>query len=126
MCDEDDGATIGTQGAQHIEEAVRFLGGEHGGGLVQDEYLGIAVQGLDDFHALQDTNRHRLHARCGVHGQAVALRDLGDVSTGLLLVDQAATDGLMPEYHVLCDRQGGKEFEGLEHHADAGMNGVER
>ena len=53
-----------------------LLGGEHGGGLVQDEDASLAVQGAEDLDALLRADRDVLDRGVGVDGQPVAVRQL--------------------------------------------------
>src|SRR3989304_3333356 len=50
--DEDDGNTLLHQRAHDLEEVFRLLGGQDCGGLVQDQDVRLAVEGLDDFYPL--------------------------------------------------------------------------
>ena len=50
--DEDDGEALGLELAQVVEERVDLLRDQDGGGLVQDEGAGAAVEDLEDLHAL--------------------------------------------------------------------------
>ena len=50
--DDDDGLARVAHVAQYGEELVRLLGGEDGGGLVQDEDVRAAVEHLDDLDGL--------------------------------------------------------------------------
>ena len=50
--DEDDRLPVVLQLLQRHEKLLRLLRGQDGGWLIQDQELRIAVQGLEDFHAL--------------------------------------------------------------------------
>ena len=62
--------------AQVVEERVDLLGHQHGGGLVEDEDLGAAVEHLEDLHALPLADPEILDERVGVDAEPVPLGDL--------------------------------------------------
>ena len=54
------------QAAHDAEELVHLARGEDGGGLVEDEDVGVAVERLDQLDALLLTDRQRLHQGVGI------------------------------------------------------------
>ena len=66
MGDEDDGVALLLQMDELLEELHGLLGGEHGGGLVQDQDLGAPDQGLQYLHLL-------LHADGDIHDLGVGV-----------------------------------------------------
>ena len=73
--DEDDGTAFGAEAAEDGEEAVLSSGGvEDGGGLVEDEDAGVAVEELEDFDALLDADGEGAGEGVGVDGEVNAGR----------------------------------------------------
>ena len=68
--------------AHDVHQVVGLLRGEDGGGLVEDQHLGVADQGLDDLDALLDADREVLDEGVDRDLQAVALGDLRDLLAG--------------------------------------------
>ncbi len=125
--DEDDGGAGVAQLPHDVEQFVGFLRGEHGGGLVKDQHLGVADQCLDDFHALLHAHGQVLDDRIGINAEPVAIGDLADAGAGLLEVQDAGRAGvLVAQGNVLGDREDGDEHEVLVHHADPGGHGIAR
>ena len=56
------------------EKPLGFLRGEHGGGFVEDQYLSVAHQGLDDLDPLLGTDGDVLDEGVGVHFEAELAR----------------------------------------------------
>ena len=73
VADEDDGITVLLQVDQLPEQLGGFLGGQYGGGLVQDQDLGAAHQRLQDLYLLLHTHGDVHHLGGGVHVQVKAL-----------------------------------------------------
>ena len=74
--------------AHDLDQVVGLLRGEHRGGLVEDEHLGVADQRLDDLHALLDPDREVLDERVRRHLEAVALGDLLHLAPGAPSVEE--------------------------------------
>ena len=123
--DEDDGLPGLLELAHDVHQLVGLLRGEHRGGLVEDEQLGVAGEGLDDLHALLHADGEVLDEGVGVDVEAEALGDLGDALAGLGEVERAGeAGGLVAEHDVLGDGEDGDEHEVLVDHADAGRHRV--
>ena len=52
MSDEDDGDTRVGEALDDVEQIVGLLGREDRGGLVEDEDVGLAIEGLEDLDSL--------------------------------------------------------------------------
>ena len=66
--DDDDGHLLFPDDpADHREELVSLLGGEDGGGLVQDQHIRAPVQGLENLHPLLQAHADVLHPIPGIH-----------------------------------------------------------
>ena len=124
--DEHDRLPLVDQRADHIEEVVDLAGGHDGGGLVEDEDLGVALEGLDQLDPLLDADRQLTDDGIGLHRQAVAGADLADAGSGDVEVEPAATAGLVAEGHVLGHGERRDQLEVLVHHADAQLDGIRR
>ena len=64
--DDDDGFAVGLHVAQDIKEPVGLLGGEDGGGLVQNQDVRAPVEDLDDLHRLLFRDGHVVDLLVGV------------------------------------------------------------
>ena len=77
--DDDDGMPLIAHVAQHLEQPVRLLGGEHGGRLVQNQDVRAAVEHFDDFHRLLLRHAHfidlfmRINLKSVLFGQGANL-----------------------------------------------------
>ncbi len=99
---------------------------QDGGRFVQDQDIGLAVKGFDDFDALLDTHRQILHHRIRIDLQAVLVSDLQDALFGSPAVEEQTFDRLVAEHDILGYGQDGHELEVLMHHADAECDRVVR
>ena len=123
--DDDDGhVLLPDDPADDLEELVRLLGGEHGGGLVQDQDLGAPVEGLEDLHPLLQAHGDIPHLRGRVHLQAVFRHQLPGHLLGFAVVEQdGGAPGLMAQDDVLGHGEGRHQHEVLMDHADAPVDG---
>ncbi len=124
MVDEDDRCAAGFQIAHIAEKFLHFLGNQNRCGLIEDEYLGAAIEHLDDFHALAFADLERLDKIVGVDSQSVRLGDLGEMGTCSGEVDQAVLHGLGTQDHIFHHGQLVGEHEVLVDHADAQLDGI--
>ena len=122
VADVEDGATLGRELAQGLEQLLDRLRGEHRGGFVHDQQARVLQQAADDLHTLAFAHRQRMHVAARVDGQAVALGYLGDA---LRQCAQRRPAG-QGQRHVLDHAQGLEQREVLEHHAYAQAAGVGR
>jgi hypothetical protein len=123
--DEDDRrAHVVAERVQDPEEVGRLLRGQHRGGLVQDQDLGVSVERLHDLDPLLHADRDLLHPRVGVDGEAEAVRDVEDALSGRRQVEERPAGRLGGEHDVLGDRHHRDQHEVLVHHADAGLDRV--
>src|SRR3954464_4167431 len=124
--DEDDAGAVLLQRLEDAEEVARLLGGEHRGRLVEDEDPRPAEERAQDLHALLHADADILDARVGVHGEAVAVRQLAHARRGRVEVEQQALARLVGQDDVLGHRHDGDEHEVLVHHADPVLDGLQR
>ena len=120
--DDDDRLAVVAHVAQHREELVGLLRGEHGGGLVEDEDLGAAVEQLDDLDRLLLRDGHVVDLLVGVHVKAVGVADLADALGGGREVELALL--LEAQHDVLGGGEDVHQLEVLVDHADAVVEGV--
>ena len=128
--DDDDGHLLFPDDpADHGEKLVGLLGGEDGGGLVQDQHVRAPVQGLENLHPLLQSHADVLHPIPGVHLQSVLRHQLLGQGVGLLQIgEHTVLAGLPAQNDVLRHGEGGHQHEVLMHHAHAtgdGLAGVE-
>ena len=127
VADEDDRHAVVAQRAQHLEQLAGLLRGQHRGRLVEHEDAGVAVERLEDLHALLGADGHVLDHRVGVDGEAVALGQLAHPAGALAHVEQAAAPArLAAEHDVLGHGHDRHEHEVLVHHADAELDRLRR
>ena len=69
--DQDDCLALIAQAAKDAEQVVRLGGGQDAGGFVQDQDIGLTIQGLENLDPLLVTDRQVLDQRIGVHVQLV-------------------------------------------------------
>ena len=119
MGDEQDGLALLGEAAHDLHELVDLLGGQHGGGLVEDEDLVVAVQHLQDLHALLHAHGDVLDPGVQVHPQAVPLGQVLHLLPGCLLLQEAHFGVLRAQDDVVQDGEHIDELEVLVHHADA-------
>ena len=120
--DDDDGLAVVAHVAQHREELVRLLRGEHGGRLVEDQDVRAAVEHLDDLDGLLLRDGHVVDLLRGVDLKAVERADLADLLRGGLQIELAG----QAEHDVLGRGEHVDQLEVLVDHADAQIEGVLR
>ena len=125
VADEHHGAALVAQTAQQVDQLGHLVGSQRGGGLVEDQHLGTAVEGLEDLHPLAGPHGQVSDPAAGVDAEAVAGGQLGDVGRSPVEVEQpAAPQRLAPQHQVLGHGEVGDEAEMLLHHAYAQVEGV--
>ena len=107
-----------------VEEVVDLAGGEHRGGLVEDQDLRVAEQRLDQLDALLLADGQVADLRVGIDLEPVALGQLDDPGPGGAQVEERAPSQLVAQHDVLGDREHRDELEVLVHHPDALGDGV--
>lgn len=121
--DEDDGEALGLELAQVVEERIDLLRYEDGGGFVEDQGAGAAVEDLEDLHALTVGDPEVLDHGVRADPESVRVGDLPDLRAGPVA---DAVQLLGAEYDVLQDGEVVGEHEVLVDHADAAVDGVAR
>ena len=118
--DDDQGLAVVLHVAHDGKQLVGLLGGQHGGGLVQDQDVGPAVQDLHDLHRLLLGHGHVIDLLIRVNVEAVPVADLLDLLPGLgqvQLPGHAQDDVFRGGEHV-------HQLEVLVDHADSQGEGV--
>ena len=114
---------VGLHVAQHGEELVGLLGGEHGGGLVQNEHIRAPVEHLDNLKGLLLGDGHVVDLLVWIHDEAVLVADLPHFGGHSLAVEHHAAL-FQAEGDVLCRGEHIHQFEVLMDHADVQVDGV--
>ena len=122
--DEQDALALLGEAAHDVHQFLNLLGGEHGGGFVEDQHLVVAVEHLEDLHALLHAHGDVLDLGVDVHLQAVSLGQLQHLAPRLLLLKEAQLRILRAEDDVVQHREHVDQLEVLVHHADVQRGGV--
>ena len=117
--DEKDGLALLLEPAHDLHQLVDLLRSQHSGGLVEDEDLIVAVEHLQNLHALLHTHRNITDERIGVNTQAVLLAQGHDLLAGLGLLQKAQLVGLHAQNDVVQHAEALHQLEVLVDHADA-------
>ena len=124
--DEQDRLALGREPAHDLHQLADLLRGEHGGRLVEDEDLIVAVEHLEDLGALLHTDGDVLDARIRVDLQAVFFRQREHLFARLALLQEAMLRRLNAHDDIVQHREALDQLEVLVHHADAEAVGVVR
>ena len=87
--DDDQGLTVRLHVAHDGEELIGLLGGQHRGGLIQNQDVSAAIEDLDDLHGLLLGHGHIVDLHVGVDVEAVLFADILDLLPGLVDVQLA-------------------------------------
>ena len=124
--DEQDRLALGREPAHDLHQLADLLRGEHGGRLVEDEDLIVAVEHLEDLGALLHTDGDVLDARIRIDLQAVFFRQREHLFARLALLQEAMLRRLNAHDDIVQHREALDQLEVLVHHADAEAVGVVR
>ncbi len=122
--DKQDALALLGQAPHDVHQLVNLPGCEHGGGLVKDEDLVVAVQHLEDFHPLLHAHRDVLDVGIRVDAQAILPGQPHHLLPGLVHLEHTVLGGFHPQHDVLQHREIMHQLEMLVHHADAQGVGV--
>ena len=127
VADEQDRASRGCERTHDAEESLSLLRRQHRRRLVEDQHLGVAIEGLQDLDSLLHTNRKFLDDRVRIHLEAVLLGQAADFRVGFAaVVEHPGRRRLEPERDVLGRGEHIHQHEMLVDHADPGAHGVAR
>jgi len=116
---EQDGLAFLLESAHDLHQLVDLLRGQHSGGLIEDQDLVVAVQHLQDLHALLHAHRDIADKGIRVHAQAVLFAQGHDLLAGLGFLQKAHFIGLHAQNDVVQNAEAFHQLEVLVHHADA-------
>ena len=122
--DEEDGFPLRRQVLHNGHQLVDLLGRQHGGGLVEDEDLVVAVEHLQDLGTLLHTHSDILHLGVQVHVQAVPLGELLDLPPRFLFLQEAALRRFGAQNDVVQHGEYLHQLEVLVDHADTQCRGI--
>ena len=122
--DEEDGLALGRQVLHDLHQLVDLLGGQHGGGLVEDQDLVIAIEHLQDLGALLHTHGDILDQGVRLYMQAIFLAEGQHLLPCLLFLQEAVLRGLHAHNDVVQHGEAFHQLEVLVHHADTQGVGV--
>ena len=122
--DEQDALALFFEPAHDLHQLVDLLRGQHGGGFVKNQDLIVAVEHLEDLHALLHTDRDIADEGVRVDPQAVFFRKLHHPLAGGGFLQEACLAGFDAQHDVVEHREALDQFEMLVHHADAQGVGV--
>jgi hypothetical protein len=105
--------------SERIEQGLAFLRREHGGGLVEDQDAGAAVERLQDLDPLPLAHGKTSHPCLRIDRQAEPIGHLGEPGTRLAPARERLPERLGAEHHVIEHAQVVGEREVLVHHADS-------
>ena len=124
MGDIDDGHAPGPEHIDDFEEVLHFLFRQGGGGLVEDDDLGVIGDSLGDLHHLPLGHGHGAHDPVGIYLNAQLVEHLDGVLVHLALVDhQAAHLGIAAQPQVVHDRALQSLIQLLVHHGHTVFQG---
>ena len=118
--DDDDGLAVVAHVAENGKELVGFLGGENGGGFVQNEDIRAAEKDLYDLDGLLLGNGHIVDLLVGVDFKTVGIADLTDLFGGGFEVQLS----LETQYDVFRCGKHVHELEMLVDHTDAVVKSI--
>ena len=126
--DEDDRRAGLREAADDAEQLLRLERREHGGRLVEDEDVALAVERLEDLDPLAHADGQVLDLRVGVDVEVVVLGELDDALAGGLAVEGAEDPrhAFRPQRDRLHDVEDRDELEVLVDHPDPGLDRLAR
>ena len=124
MGDKEDALALFRQAAHDLHELFDLLRREHGGRLVENKDLVVAVEHLQYLYALLHADGDVLDLRVQVDLQAVAVGKLLHLFAGGLLLEEAELRILRAEDDVIEHGEHVDELEVLVYHADVKRRGV--
>ena len=122
--DEQDALTLGLEAPHDFHELVNLLGGQHGGGLIEDQDLIVPVEHLQDLHPLLHTYGDVGDLGVRVNFQVIPLGQSQDLFPGLLFLQDAHVTVLLAQDDVVQDGETFHQLKVLVYHADVQGRGV--
>ncbi len=119
-------AALSTQAAQHREELVLLVRGEDGGGFVEDQQPGVAIEQLENLDPLLHADGQVLHLRIRINGQMMLVAQAAQPPRSLTQVEHRTGVFVQAEHGVLNHGKAPHQHEFLVHHTDAKRDGIFR
>ena len=124
MADENDADAFFQQRMHDLEQAAGFLRRQHRRRLVQDQNIGLTIEGFDNLDALLNADRQIGDQRIGVDIKSVLLRQLENFAPGAVAPQEGTGNAFVSQHHVFSHGQHINQLKVLMHHADAEFDGV--
>ena len=117
---DDKGLAVSLHVAHDGKQLVGLLRSQYGGGLIQDQDVGAAVQHLYDFHGLLLRNRHIVDLHVRVNVKAIFFANVFDLLTGVVQIQLS----FQTENDIFGGGEQIDQLEVLMDHADAKVESV--
>jgi hypothetical protein len=124
MGNKQDALALPGQAPHDLHQFFDLLRGQHGGRLVEDQHLIVAVEHLKNFYALLHSHGDVLDLGVQIHLQAVAFGQLLHLFAGRLFLQEAHFGVLRSEDDVVQYGEHVDQLEMLVHHADVQSGSV--
>ena len=121
---EEDGFSFFLEAPHDVHQLVNLLGGQDGGGLVENQDLIVSVEHLQNLHSLLHTNGDVGDLGVRVDPQAVPLGQGHDLFTGFLLLEHSQMGILHAQDDVVQHGEVFHQLEVLMDHANVQGGGV--
>ena len=118
MGDKQNGFSFCGQIPHNLQKLLDLLGGQHRCGLIEDQYLVIPVQHLQNLCTLLHTDGYILDDGIRVYAQSVALGQCHNLLTGLIPLEHTALCVLHAQDDIIQNGEAFHHFEVLMHHTD--------
>ena len=122
--DEEDGLPLFLKRAHDFHQLVNLLGGEDGGGLIENQDFIVPVQHFQDFHPLLHTHGDILDFGIRVNLQAVPLGELHHPLPGCFSIHCQSLGGLCAQDNIVQHGKALHQLKVLVHHADVQGRGI--
>ncbi len=122
--DQDNGDALIAQGPEHAKQALGFLRGQHAGRLVEDQDTRPPIERLKDLDPLLDPDRKLADHGVQVDLETEIVFEAPQLAAGRRQAGAEQRAALRAENHVLQNGERIDQHEVLEHHADAGADGI--
>ena len=124
MGDKEDGLALGGERAHDLHQFVDLLRREHGRRLVKYKDLVVAVEHLEDLHALLHAHGYIFDQGVGVDAHPVFFAQCKNFFARGVLFEKAHVGVFRAEDDVVQYRKDFDQLKVLMHHADAQRRGV--
>ena len=118
MSDKQNGFSLGGQIPHDLQKLLDLLGGQHRRGLIEDQYLVIPVQHLQNLCTLLHTDGYILNEGVRIYLQSVSLGQRHYLLAGLIPLEHTKPGVLHAQDNVIQNGEALHHFEVLMHHAD--------